>query len=248
MNDSISAISPSWPTRWPKDSFKGPWTWLIAGSIALLFLTFFVLNLLIHPSAEHLTPYDTYALILFQVGVDVVLVALVLATLPFLSRFSLRDLGFRAPSRANVGTAIVGAAIMVIVANGTSSLIDYLAHSRHQQGVVEIFAGLHDPTTIAVFAIFAIAFVPFAEETLFRIFYFNIGLRYGGFWGGAAVSAVLFGIAHGDLYAAFPLALGAVVLCAVYYRTRNAFASMISHALFNSFSIVALLLVPKITH
>jgi uncharacterized protein len=248
VNDSTSAISPSWPTRWPKDSFKSPWTWLIAGFIALLFLSFFVLNLVVHPSAEHLTPYDTDVLIVVQTIIDGVLVALVLATLPYLSRFSLRDLGFRALSLANVGTAIVGAAAMVIVANGTSSLIDYLAHSRHQQSVVEIFAGLHDRTTIAVFAAFAILFVPFAEETLFRIFYFNIGLRYGGFWGGAVLSAVLFGIAHGDLYAAFPLGLGAVVLCAVYYRTRNAFASMISHALFNSFSIVALLVVPNVTH
>ncbi len=50
------------------------------------------------------------------------------------------------------------------------------------------------------------------------------------------LSGVLFGIAHGDLYAALPLALGGIVLCAVYYRTRNAFASMISHALFNAFS------------
>ena len=37
------------------------------------------------------------------------------------------------------------------------------------------------------------------------------------------------------------------MLCAVYYRTRNAFASMISHALFNAFSIVALLVAPQAT-
>ena len=57
-------------------------------------------------------------------------------------------------------------------------------------------------------------FAPFAEETFFRIFFFNLGLRYGGFWGGAVLSGVLFGIAHGDLYAALPLALGGMVLCA----------------------------------
>ena len=248
MNDSTSAISPSWPTRWPKDSFKGPWTWSLAGFIALLFITFFVLNLVVRPPAEHLSSSDTYVLIGIQTIIDYVLVVLVLVALPFISRFSLRELGFRAPTLADVGTAILGAAAMVIVANGTSSLIDYLAHSRHQQSVVEIFAGLHDPTTIAVFAVFAVVAVPFAEETLFRIFYFNLGLRYGGFWGGAVLSAVLFGIAHGDLYAAFPLALGAVILCTVYYRTRNAFASMISHALFNSFSIFALLAMPNVTH
>jgi membrane protease YdiL (CAAX protease family) len=61
------------------------------------------------------------------------------------------------------------------------------------------------------------------------------------------LSGVLFGIAHGDIYAALPLALGGIVLCAVYYRTRNAFAPMISHALFNGLSIVALLVAPGIT-
>jgi hypothetical protein len=167
--------------------------------------------------------------------------------MPALSKFSLRELGFRMPTGANVGTAILGAVGMVIVANGGASLIDYLLHSQHQQDIVQIFRELHDPTTVAIFAAFAVLFAPFAEETFFRVFFFNLGLRYTGFWGGAVLSGVLFGIAHGDLYAAVPLALGGIVLCAVYYRTRNAWSSMISHALFNSLSIVALLFIPKIS-
>ena len=93
---------------------------------------------------------------------------------------------------------------MVIVANGGASLIDYLAHSQHQQDIVQIFKQLHDPSTLAVFAAFAVIFAPFAEETFFRIFFFNLGLRYGGFWGGTILSGILFGIAHGDIYAALP--------------------------------------------
>ena len=106
---------------------------------------------------------------------------------------------------------------------------------------------MRDRTAIASFVTFAVIFAPFAEETIFRIFFFNFGLRFGGFWGGAILSGVLFGLAHGDLYEAIPLALGGIVLCYVYYRSRNAFASMISHALFNAFSIVALLAVPNFT-
>jgi membrane protease YdiL (CAAX protease family) len=193
------------------------------------------------------SPIEFDVLILLQFVVEGALVVLLLAALPSLSKFSLRELGFRAPTAANVGTAIVGAVAMVIVANGGASLIDYLAHSQHQQDIVQIFKQLHDSTTVAIFAAFAVIFAPFAEETFFRIFFFNLGLRYSGFWGGAVLSGALFGIAHGDIYAALPLALGGIVLCAVYYRTRNAFAPMISHALFNSLSIVALLVAPKIT-
>jgi membrane protease YdiL (CAAX protease family) len=246
VNDSTSAISRDWPTRWPKDSFKGVWTWLLAGFVAFLFVAAFVAGLRTG-RVPAVTPIEFDVLILLQFVLEGALVVLLLAALPSLSKFSLRELGFRAPTAANVGTAIVGAVGMVIVANGGASLIDYLAHSQHQQDIVQIFKQLHDSTTIAIFAAFAVIFAPFAEETFFRIFFFNLGLRYSGFWGGAVLSGVLFGIAHGDVYAALPLALGGIVLCAVYYRTRNAFAPMISHALFNSLSIVALLVAPKIT-
>jgi uncharacterized protein len=246
VNDSTSATSPVWPTRWPKNSFKGAWTWLIAGSIALLFIVAFFFELR-SPAPGAVSPLVIYAVLALQAVIDGALVVLVLATLPALSGFTLRQLGFRIPSSGALGTALLGAVAMVIVANGSAMLIDYLSHTQHQQDIVQIFKELHDRTTIAVFAAFAIIFAPFAEETLFRVFFFNLGLRYGGFWAGAILSGLLFGVAHGSLYAALPLALGGIVLCAVYYRTRNAFASMISHALFNALSIAALLYGPKVT-
>jgi membrane protease YdiL (CAAX protease family) len=246
VNDSTSATSPDWPTRWPKDSFKSVWTWLIAALLLLLVFLGALAQLKQGP-APRISPIVLDLGIGAQLVVELLIAVGVLAALPALSKFSLRELGFRVPSAANVGTALLGAIAMVVVANGGASLIDYLLHSQHKQDIVQIFQELHDPTTIVIFAAFAVIFAPFAEETFFRVFFFNLGLRYGGFWGGAVLSGVLFGIAHGDMYAALPLALGGIVLCAVYYRTRNAWASMISHALFNSLSIVALLFVPKVT-
>ena len=246
MNDSTSAISPAWPTRWPKNSFRGFWTWLLAAFLALLFAAAAVAQLKQGPVGP-ISPMLFDIGIALQFVVEAALAALVLAVLPALSKFSLRELGFRAPSKATLGIALAGAVAMVLVAEGSAALIDYFAHSPHQQDIVEIFKTLHDPTAIAVFAVFAVVFAPFAEETFFRIFFFNLGLRYGGFWGGALLSGALFGIVHGDFYAALPLALGGVVLCAVYYWTRNAFAPMISHALFNALSIVMLLVAPQTT-
>jgi membrane protease YdiL (CAAX protease family) len=246
VNDSTSAISPAWPTRWPKNSFRGFWTWLIAAILTLLFVAAAVAGLKQGPIGP-VSPILFDALIVVQFGIEAALAGLILAVLPALSKFSLRELGFRVPSIANAGTALLGFAAMVVVANGSAALIDYLAHSPHQQDIVQIFKTLHDSTAITVFAVFAILFAPFAEETFFRVFFFNLGLRYWGFWGGAALSGVLFGIVHGDFYAALPLALGGVVLCAVYYRTQNAWAPMISHALFNALSIVLLLVAPQAT-
>jgi uncharacterized protein len=190
--------------------------------------------------------YIDIALVL-QGVLEGLLVVGVLLALPPLSKFSLRELGFRVPPLPSIGIALIGSIVMVIVANGGASLIDYLAHSSHQQDVVEIFKSLHDPVSIGLFILFAVVFAPFAEESLFRVFFFNLGLRYGGFWAGAVLSGVLFGIAHGDLVAALPLALGGMVLCYVYYRTRNVFASMISHGIFNGLSIAALILTTHAT-
>jgi len=246
VNDSTSATSPAWPTRWPKDSFKGVWTWLLAAFFALLCLAAAVLQLEQGPVAP-MSPLLFDLGIALQFVVEAFFAAIILAALPALSKFSLRQLGFRAPTLATIGIGVVGFVAMFVVADGSASLIEYFAHSRHQQDIVQIFKMLHDPTSIGIFIVFAVIFAPFAEETFFRIFFFNLGLRYGGFWGGAVLSGVMFGIVHGDVIAAVPLALGGMVLCAVYYITRNAYASMISHALFNGLSIATLLFAPKIT-
>jgi membrane protease YdiL (CAAX protease family) len=247
VNDSTSATSPVWPTRWPKDSFKGVWTWILTAIFVLLVFALAIAQLNQGSTAIPINPAIFDAAMALQIVVELAFAAIVIAVLPALSKFSLRELGFGAPTLSTIGIAIVGFGAMFVVADGSASLIESLAHSRHQQDIVQIFKMLHNPTSIVIFVIFAIVFAPFAEETFFRLFFFNVGLRYGGFWGGAVLSGVMFGIVHGDIFAAVPLALGGMVLCGVYYVTRNAYASMISHALFNGFSIAALLISPKIT-
>lgn len=246
MNDSTSATSPAWPTRWPKNSFTSFGSWLLVIVIALLFVALFFFSLR-NQVSTNMDPAMFDIGLAAQFVLEGILVAIVLVAMPKISKFSLHELGFRSMTPGNIGIALLGAVAMVVVANGGATLIDYLAHSQHQQDIVEIFKQLHNTTTIALFAVFAIVFAPFAEETFFRLLFFNLGLRYGGFWAGAILSGALFGIAHGDLYAAIPLALGGMVLCGVYYLTRNILASMFSHALFNTLSIVVLLAAPKLS-
>jgi membrane protease YdiL (CAAX protease family) len=247
VNGSPSTTSPAWPTHWPKDSFTGIWTWALAVVAALPFVGAFAFGVArpVTISYASVTPFELYLSLGGTAALEGVLVAIVLFALPKLSKFSLRELGFRVPSLRDAGIAGLGAIAMVVVANGLASLIDTLSHVKHQQDVVAMFRALHDPRTLAAFAFFAVIVAPLAEEMLFRVFFFNLGLRYGGFWAGAVLSGVLFGMAHGDLYAAVPLALGGIILCYVYYRTRNAWASVITHGTFNSLSLVAILFAPS---
>ncbi|HEY1428304.1 MAG TPA: CPBP family intramembrane glutamic endopeptidase [Candidatus Tumulicola sp.] len=248
MNASNSTTSAGWPTNWPKDSFTGPGAWFAAAFIVIIVvLTAYVQAVVpVHPGHIAPSPAIVIAGIVVQGTLEAGIVAALLLALPKIARLSLRDLGFQTPTLSVIGTALLGAAGMIVVTDGGGALVDALAHADHQQQAVEIFKALHDRTAIIVFALFAVVLAPVAEETIFRVFAFNFGARYGGFWLGAPVSAVLFGLAHGDAFAAIPLALGGVVLCGVYYRSRNAYASMISHGLFNAFSIAGLLFAPHL--
>ena len=165
MNDSTSAISPVWPTRWPKNSFSGFWTWLSARSYRC-------------SSGPPPSPSSSKARfrpispLLFDIGI-----ALQFAVEARLSRCSC----WRScrPSRssacaswvsacratATLGIALVGAVAMVVVSDGsaaTSSNPSPTAPSSKTSS--QIFKTLHDPTAIVVFAVFAVVFAPFARR------------------------------------------------------------------------------------
>jgi membrane protease YdiL (CAAX protease family) len=250
VNNSTSTISPAWPTRWPKDSFRfWPTFGVVAASLGVTMVVLFagiIWLVLRHPTSIKTGNVPILPALIIQLLIEVGVVGIILATLPRVSGFSLRELGFTMPKLEAIGTAVVGAIAMALAVNGSATLIETLMHQKHDQKVVEMFKHIHDPGTIAFFAVFAIVLAPFAEETMFRIFTFNLGLRYRGFWFGAIVSAILFGIAHGDPVAAIPLTLGGIVLATVYYRTENAYASMITHGIFNSLTVLALLFAPNL--
>jgi membrane protease YdiL (CAAX protease family) len=175
------------------------------------------------------------------------LVIILLLLLRWVSGLSLRELGYRALRPAEIGIGVLGSIAMALVGDGGESLIETLTKSKHNQLAVEMLKHLHDPRLLWAFGIFAIFIAPFYEETIFRVFVFNAVLRRSGFWFAAIASGILFGLAHGDVYALVPLALGGIVLSYIYYRTGNAFASMISHGLFNAFSVVALVFAPSLS-
>jgi membrane protease YdiL (CAAX protease family) len=249
VNNSTSKPSAHWPTTWPSDSFR-------AGPTALLLLAIVVASLvilgagilLLGPEIARRGGIPVTGAIALQFVLEVVVVMMILVALPRISGFTLAQLGFKALRPRDVLYGVGGAVAMLIVVQGSSSLAETLSHQHHEQQVVELFKQLRAPAAIWLFGIFAAVIAPIAEETIFRIFLFNAVMRYGGFWTGAIVSGLCFGAVHGDAFAFLPLALGGVLLCYVYYRSGNAFASMISHGLFNAVTLIALLFAPPLAH
>lgn len=246
MNNSTSTTSAVWPTRWPADSFRVVSTALI-GLPVVLFVAYALYGATQHPQqTPSLTPPVILTLIGLQTLIEGVIVAIILLALPRVSKFSLAELGFRVPKPWQIGIALLGAVAMVVVVEGLASLIQTLTHQKHDQSVVDLFKQVIGTNAMWLFAFFAIVVAPFMEEMMFRVLTFNVGLRYGGFWTGAIVSGLFFGSAHGDLTVLLPLAIGGMILCYVYYRTRNAFCSTITHGCFNAVTVLALIYAPNL--
>ncbi|MDQ6826285.1 MAG: CPBP family intramembrane metalloprotease [Candidatus Eremiobacteraeota bacterium] len=174
-----------------------------------------------------------------QTIIELPVLPYLMLVVPQISGFSLRQLGFSLPSLKNVGLAVAGAIVMIVVVQGSANIIEHLSRAHHEQDVTKLLKRLHGGSQYLLFVLTAVFVAPLVEEFTFRVFIFNAVLRRAPFLVAAIISGVLFGIAHLDLYVAGPLAVGGVILATVYYRTRNAWCSMITHAVFNGATVVA---------
>ncbi len=187
-------------------------------------------------------------------GTEIAAILCLLALLPWASGTSLAELGFRAPDRRAIAIAVAGALAMVIITNGLGSLLQSVLHVKASEQAVALFLSLRTPAQKALFAFIGIIAVAAAEEMAFRLFLFNAIRKYGRFWIAAIASGIIFGAAHGqpgtpliqNVIVTLPLALGGVILATVYEKTRNAYAPMITHGLFNAVSFVALFFAPQL--
>jgi membrane protease YdiL (CAAX protease family) len=106
---------------------------------------------------------------------------------------------------------------------------------------VQLFGTTHDRNLIYGLIILAVFIAPVVEEVIFRGFVFNAFLRYVPVGLAAIASGVIFGLAHFDPTAFFPLSCGGIVLALVYYRTGSLISSMLTHGTFNAVNVVLVL-------
>lgn len=95
---------------------------------------------------------------------------------------------------------------------------------------------------LALFWVTAAVLAPIFEETLFRGFLLPSLTRYLPLPGAVALSSLGFAVAHLNLSEILPLAMLGVILGTVYSRSRNLLASMVTHGLWNSGTLLSLFL------
>lgn len=106
--------------------------------------------------------------------------------------------------------------------------------------LLPILVGSQDNVAkLILWATVAIA-APFFEEILFRGFLLPSLTKVTSFWSAIAISGFLFAVAHLNLADLIPLTVLGMVLGFVYMRSGNLLAPMFLHALWNSGSFLAL--------
>ncbi|HEY6235640.1 MAG TPA: type II CAAX endopeptidase family protein [Candidatus Elarobacter sp.] len=163
--------------------------------------------------------------------------------LPVLANRSLRELGLRAPRWRDIGFAMFGAIVMVLVSASVAVVQENVFHVKSDEVQVHWLRDARGPL-IWMFVVLACAAAPFFEELTFRGFVFNAVRRYLPPWFAIGVTGFVFGLAHiqpGNAGAIAPLAAGGVVLTWVYYRSGSLVASMLTHASFNLVTVVLVL-------
>jgi membrane protease YdiL (CAAX protease family) len=191
--------------------------------------------------------------VVIQSIADIFIVGYIVLFLPLLARTSLAGIGFRRISGAQLNAIVVAAILMFVIVTPLASALESLLHFKTPEEAISVFtktAGWRR----AIFAFFGVVVAPAFEESVFRLVLFNAMRHWWGFWPGAIVSSILFGLAHAQppftppmfLSIAFPLAAGGIVLCWVYAKTNNAWSSMITHGAFNALSLILLVLFPQL--
>ena len=209
--------------------------------------------------SQHLDAYSTARAlggmpgVIIQSIAELVVIVYLLVLLPPVARTSLRGLGFRNVTAAQAGAIVVGAIAMFVIVTPLASAFQSILHFKTPEEAIAVFTKTSGWQR-AVFAFFGIVLAPLFEEAVFRWTLFNAMRRWWGFWPGAIVSSLLFGLAHSQppftpaMFAciAFPLAVGGLILCWVYSRTNNAWASFFTHGAYNGLSLVLLILFPQL--
>jgi membrane protease YdiL (CAAX protease family) len=243
---STSQPSPLSPTLWPSDAFSVTRCLVFVATLAAAFALGLICASIavLHggpPAIRGKNLQLTSSLLIAQIVAYRPLLAAALPLLPFAAHRTLREIGLHIPSARDVRTGALGAIAMYVVAEGAALTQKFAFHVEGTQQAVQLFGTTHNRALIYGLIVLAVFIAPVVEETIFRGFVFNALLRYAPVGLAAVVSGIIFGLAHFDATAFFPLACGGIVLAFVYYRTGSLVSSMLTHGTFNAVNVVLVL-------
>lgn len=160
--------------------------------------------------------------------------------------FGLRRLS---PWRA-VGMALLLVVPMLMLVNGTAlGIHEWMKGfwpNLEGQETAEAFRRSNNLAAKFMLAISAAVVAPLVEEVVFRGFIYGVIKRHTDGIFAALCSSLLFAVVHLHVGTLVPLALLALIFCAVYEFTGCLLVPMLLHGLFNATSLMVMMLFPEI--
>ncbi len=95
---------------------------------------------------------------------------------------------------------------------------------------------------VVLFVVLAVVMAPLVEELFYRGLVHRSAVRLIGVPGGIALTALVFGVSHGQALQLLPLVTFGVVLSVLAQRTGRLGPGIVTHAAFNATTVVMLLL------
>lgn len=259
-NSSGLQTSQDSPITFPRDGFWWLWTILFLIAIAAIVLVVSTIVAIAWMVSAHLSIQELarvasagFPAIVITGIPEILALLFIFLLLPSIAKTSLYGLGLRKLSASQLAIVVVGAIAMFAIVTPLASALENALHFKTPEAAIAAFTNTSGWQKI-VFAFFGIVLAPLFEEAVFRWTLFNALRKWWGLWPGAIVSSALFGLAHAQapftpaMFAciSLPLAVGGLILCMVYARTNNAWASVVTHGSFNALSLILLLLFPQL--
>lgn len=158
-------------------------------------------------------------------------------------REGLRALGFRRVRLLPAIGWVAGGLAVIYIANVVYAVVmTRFSLGLHTNVDTLVQLGQRAPLTVIGTLIGAVFIAPFCEEIFFRGFAFPGFLRGMPVWAAVLLSALLFGITHGDVGSFVLLFVIGVVLAVVRWRTGSIWPAMALHMANNALAAVAVLL------
>ncbi|HLZ24354.1 MAG TPA: CPBP family intramembrane glutamic endopeptidase [Ktedonobacterales bacterium] len=154
-------------------------------------------------------------------------------------REGLRALGVRrTPLLPALGWVIGGLVVVYAASEVYQIIITRFSLGLHTNVDTLQQLGRHAPLTVIGTLIGAVFIAPFCEEIFFRGFAFAGFLRGMPVWAAVLLSALLFGVAHGDMGSFALLFVIGVVLAVVRWRTGSIWPGMALHMANNALAAI----------
>lgn len=149
-------------------------------------------------------------------------------------------------ARVSFRRVFLNAFVLMIVAYPLVALADRItaralgSSASSRQSIVELFSGSESLGQRVLIIALAVAVAPVAEEFIFRFFLYGVLRRYAGRAVALVISAGLFAAVHAHIPSLAPLFVLGACFTLAYEWSGSLLVSMTMHALFNSFTLLAL--------